>query len=103
MITSSGKNFLYEPSNRRVFYLKNFLYICIMKNGLLLYFVYGVMGFMVAGISLEYLFLSVMEVDYLGVLIWSLLFSTTVDDIVTKQINFSKYYPNFQDKWLTFL
>lgn len=74
-----------------------------MKNGLLLYFVYGVMGFMVAGISLEYLFLSVMEVDYLGVLLWSMILAMDLNDLITKHRNFVRYYPNFQEKWLTFL
>lgn len=103
MITSSGKNFLHEPSNRRVFYLKNFLYICNMKNGLLLYFVYGVLNLMILDISLKYLIVSFMEVDYLGVLLWSILLATDLNDLINKQRNFVRYYPNFEEKWLTFL
>ena len=103
MIPLLGKNFLHEPSNRRVFYLKNFLYICIMKNGLLLYFVYGVLNLMILDISLTYLIVSFLEVDYIGVLLWSMILAMDLTDLITKQKNFVRYYPNFQEKWLTFL
>lgn len=74
-----------------------------MKNGLLLYFMYGVLNLMILDISLRYLIVSIMEVDYIGVLLWSILLATDLNDLITKQKNFIKYYPYFQEKWLTFL
>jgi hypothetical protein len=74
-----------------------------MKNGLLLYFVYGVLNLMILDISLKYLIVSFMEVDYLGVLLWSILLATDLNDLINKQRNFVMYYPNFEEKWLTFL
>ena len=74
-----------------------------MKNGLLLYFVYGVLNLMILDISLRYLIVSFLEVDYIGVLLWSMILAMDLNDLITKQINFVKYYPNFQEKWLTFL
>ncbi len=74
-----------------------------MKNGLLLYFIYGVLNLMILDISLKYLIVSIMEVDYPGVLLWSIFFATDLNDLINKQRNFFRYYPNFQEKWLTFL
>lgn len=74
-----------------------------MKKGLLLYFIYGVLNLMILDISLKYLIVSIMEIDYIGVLLWSLIMATDLNDLITKQKNFVRYYPNFQEKWLTFL
>jgi hypothetical protein len=74
-----------------------------MKKDLLLYFIYGVLNLMILDISLKYLIVSIMEVDYFGVLLWSIFFATDLNDLINKQRNFFKYYPNFQEKWLTFL
>jgi hypothetical protein len=74
-----------------------------MKKDLLLYFIYGVLNLMILDISLKYLIVSIMEVDYPGVLLWSIFFATDLNDLINKQRNFFKYYPNFQEKWLTFL
>jgi hypothetical protein len=74
-----------------------------MKKDLLLYFIYGVLNLMILDISLKYLIVSIMEVDYPGVLLWSIFFATDLNDLINKQRNFFRYYPNFQEKWLTFL
>jgi hypothetical protein len=74
-----------------------------MKKDLLLYFIYGVLNIMILDISLKYVIVSIMEVDYPGVLLWSIFFATDLNDLINKQRNFFKYYPNFQEKWLTFL
>jgi hypothetical protein len=74
-----------------------------MKKDLLLYFIHGVLNLMILDISLKYLIVSIMEVDYPGVLLWSIFFATDLNDLINKQRNFFKYYPNFQEKWLTFL
>jgi hypothetical protein len=44
-----------------------------------------------------------MEIDYIGVLLWSFIMATDLNDLITKQKNFVRYYPDFQEKWLTFL
>jgi hypothetical protein len=74
-----------------------------MKKDLLLYFIYGVLNLMILDISLKYLIVSIMEIDYIGVLLWSFIMATDLNDLITKQKNFVRYYPNFQEKWLTFL
>ena len=74
-----------------------------MKNGLLLYFMYGVLNLMILDVSLKYLIVSFMEVDYIGVLLWSMILAMDLNDLITKHKNFVRYYPNFQEKWLTFL
>jgi hypothetical protein len=74
-----------------------------MKKDLLLYFVYGVLNLMILDISLKYLIVSIMEIDYIGVLLWSFIMATDLNDLITKQKNFVRYYPDFQEKWLTFL
>lgn len=74
-----------------------------MKNSLVLYFVYGVMNLILLGISLEYTIKSVIEVDYLGVLLWSFILCVDLNDMINRQRNFAKYYPHFEDKWLYFL
>jgi hypothetical protein len=74
-----------------------------MKKDLLLYFIYGVLNLMILDISLKYLIVSIMEVDYPGVLLWSIFFATDLNDLINKQRNFFRHYPNFQEKWLTFL
>lgn len=74
-----------------------------MKNSLVLYFVYGVMGLILLGISLEFTIKSVIEVDYLGVLLWSFILCVDLNDMIERHRNFTKYYPHFEDKWLYFL
>jgi hypothetical protein len=74
-----------------------------MKKDLLLYFIYGVLNLMILDISLKYLIVSIMEIDYIGVLLWSFIMATDLNDLITKQKNFVRYYPDFQEKWLTFL
>jgi len=74
-----------------------------MKNGLLFYMVYGILNFIVLGISFEYTVKSVIEVDYFGTLLWSLVFATELNDFINKHRNFVRYYPDFEDKWITFL
>ena len=74
-----------------------------MKNSLILYFVYGVMGLILLGISLEFTIKSVIEVDYLGVLLWAFILCVDLNDMIDRHRNFTKYYPHFEDKWLYFL
>ncbi len=74
-----------------------------MKNSLVLYFVFGVMNLILLGISLEFTIKSVIEVDYLGVLLWSFILCVDLNDMIDRHRNFTKYYPHFEDKWLYFL
>lgn len=74
-----------------------------MKSSLLLYCVYGILNLMILDVCLKYLFISIMEVDYFGVLIWSMICAIDLNDLWTRQVNFIKYYPHFEDKWLNFL
>jgi hypothetical protein len=74
-----------------------------MKNNLVLYFVYEVLNLMFLGLSLKYLIVSVNAIDYVGVLLWSIILSVDLNDVINRYRNFTKYYPNFQDKWLNFL
>lgn len=71
-----------------------------MKNKLVLYFVYGILDSLFLMISIKYLTTSVMDVDYFGVIIWSLLLSFNVDNMIDKHRAFKNYYPYFEDKWL---
>lgn len=74
-----------------------------MKNSLVLYFVFGVMNLILLGISLEFTIKSVIEVDYLGVLLWSFILCIDLNDMIERHRNFTKYYPHFEEKWLYFL
>lgn len=73
-----------------------------MKNSLELYVVYSVLNLLLLSIGVKWLFTSVLECDYIGVLLWSFVVSVDLNDIVNKQRNFVKYYPHFEDKWLKF-
>lgn len=70
-----------------------------MKN-LTIYFINGVVSVLVALLSLKFLIISFSEVSYFGVFIWSLIFSIEVYGLIERHINFMKYYPYFEDKWL---
>lgn len=71
-----------------------------MKGKLIMYFIYGIMDSIVLMLSIKWLIISVMDVDYIGVVIWSLLISFNLDNMIDKHRNFKKYYPYFEDKWL---
>jgi hypothetical protein len=43
-----------------------------------------------------------MEIDYFGLIIFSILFSWELNEFINRQRNFVKYYPYFEDKWLGF-
>lgn len=71
-----------------------------MKGKLIMYFIYGIMDSIVLMLSIKWLIISVMDVDYIGVFIWALLISFNLDNMIDKHRNFKKYYPYFEDKWL---
>ena len=71
-----------------------------MKKNLFIYFVFAILDFLVIAISLKYTIKSVVEIDYIGCILWSLIFSLELDRFITRHRNFVKYYPNFEDKWL---
>ena len=74
-----------------------------MRNTLVLYFVYGILNLILLNVSIDCLIRSFVDVDYVGILLWAFILSTNLDDIITKHRNFMKYYPHFEDKWLSFL
>lgn len=71
-----------------------------MNKNLIYYIVICLLDLIVLQISTQRLFTSIMESDIWGTLIFSLLFALTGDAFIDRQINFVKYYPNFEDKWL---
>jgi hypothetical protein len=73
-----------------------------MKKNLIYYFIISLLDLMVLHSSSKQIFTSVVESDIWGALIFSLLFSLIGDSFIRRYINFAKYYPNFEDKWLTF-
>ena len=70
-----------------------------MKSSLFQYFIVGLFNLLTLSISLEFTITSVIEIDYLGVILWSLIFSLTLSEFVDKQREFEKYYPHFEDRW----
>jgi|688.fasta_scaffold366640_2 hypothetical protein len=70
-----------------------------MKSSLFQYFIVGLFNLLTLSISLEFTITSVIEIDYLGVILWSLIFSLTLNEFVDKQREFEKYYPHFEDRW----
>jgi hypothetical protein len=70
-----------------------------MKSSLFQYFLVGLFNLLTLSISLKFTITSVIEIDYLGVIIWSLIFSLTLSEFVDKQREFEKYYPHFEDRW----
>ena len=70
-----------------------------MKSSLFQYFIVGLFNLLTLSISLEFTIISVIEIDYLGVILWSLIFSLTLNEFVDKQREFEKYYPHFEDRW----
>jgi hypothetical protein len=46
--------------------------------------------------------ISVIEIDYIGVLLWSFIFAINLSRFLDRQRNFVKYYPNFEDTWNSF-
>ena len=74
-----------------------------MRNTLILYFVYGILNLILLNVSIDCLIRSFVDVDYVGILLWAFILSTNLDDIITKHRNFMKYYPHFEDKWLSLL
>lgn len=74
-----------------------------MKNKLITYCVFSIMNLIVTLICFKYMVKSVNEIDYIGTILWTLLFSIELDSFINKHRNFVKYYPNFEDKWLDLL
>lgn len=72
-----------------------------MKN-LIYYISICLLDLVVLQVSSQQLFTSIIESDILGTFIFSFLFVLTGDTFIDRQINFVKYYPNFEDKWLKF-
>jgi hypothetical protein len=70
-----------------------------MKSSLFQYFIVGLFNLLTLSISLKFTIISVIEIDYLGVILWSLIFSLTLSEFVDKQREFEKYYPHFEDRW----
>jgi hypothetical protein len=70
-----------------------------MKSSLFQYFIVGLFNLLTLSISLKFTIISVIEIDYLGVILWSLIFSLTLNEFVDKQREFEKYYPHFEDRW----
>ena len=71
-----------------------------MKKNLIYYVIICLLDLMVFHISAQQIFTSVIESDIWGTLIFSLLFALTGENFIKRHINFIKYYPNFEDKWL---
>ncbi len=70
-----------------------------MKSSLFQYFIVGLFNLLTLSISLEFTITSVIEIDYLGVILWSLIFSLTLNEFVDKQREFEKCYPHFEERW----
>lgn len=73
-----------------------------MNKNLIYYIVICLLDLIVLQVSSQRLFTSIIESDIWGTLIFSLLFALTGNTFIDRQINFVKYYPNFEDKWLKF-
>lgn len=73
-----------------------------MKKNLFIYCVYAIINLIATLICFKYMVKSVIEIDYLGSILWSLLFSFELDSFINKHRNFVRYYPNFEDKWIDF-
>ena len=71
-----------------------------MKSTLLQYTVFGILNLYV----IYYAFLSCLASfntgDTLFTIMWSILFSFSLNDFINRQRNFVKYYPNFSHLWL---
>jgi len=72
-----------------------------MKN-LINYFVIGVLDLCLFLLCSKYMVISVIEIDYIGVLLWSFIFAIDLSRFLDRQRNFVKYYPNFEDTWNSF-
>ena len=83
--------------------LKKKYYLCGMRNTLVLYFVYGILNLILLKVSIDCIIRSFVDLDYVGILLWTFILSVDLRDIITKHRNFTKYYPHFEDKWLYFL
>lgn len=73
-----------------------------MNKNLIYFIIFCMLDLLVLQVSSQHLVISVIESDIWGTLIFSLLFSITGDSFINRCGNFSKYYPNFEDKWLNF-
>lgn len=70
-----------------------------MKN-LIQYSIKGVISLIVIWYSFTIMCQSLSSGDLVQTLLWSFLFSANCNLFINKQIEFSKWYPNFEDKWL---
>jgi hypothetical protein len=70
-----------------------------MKSSLFQYFLVGLFNLLTLSISLKFTIISVIEINYIGAILWSLIFSLTLSEFVDKQREFEKYYPHFEDRW----
>lgn len=73
-----------------------------MNKNLVYYIVFALFDILFCQICLKYIFISFMEIDYFGLIIFSILFSWELNEFINRQRNFVKYYPHFEDKWLGF-
>ena len=70
-----------------------------MKSNLFTYTLFGVINCYLIWILTKYLVTAVLNVDLIQTLIWSTILAFDIDGLIERQRNFSKYYPNFEDKW----
>lgn len=73
-----------------------------MNKNLIYYFIICLFDLITIHVSTQMLIESIIEPSIWGTLIFSLLFALTMDNLIDRQRNFVKYYPNFEDKWLNF-
>ncbi len=71
-----------------------------MKKNLIYYFIICLFDLITIHVSTRMIIESIIEPSIWGTLIFSLLFALTMDNLIDRQRNFVKYYPNFEDKWL---
>lgn len=71
-----------------------------MNKNLIYYVIICVFNLITLYVSGKMIVYSIVESSILGTLIFSLLFALTTNEVINRQRNFVKYYPNFTDKWL---
>lgn len=71
-----------------------------MKSNLFTYTLFGVINCYLIWIFTQYLVSAVLNEDLIRTFIWATLLSFDIDGLIERHRNFSKYYPNFEDKWI---
>jgi len=70
-----------------------------MKSNLFTYTLFGVINCYLMWIFTKYLVSAVLNENLLLTFIWSTILALDIDGFIERQRNFTKYYPNFEDKW----